>query len=229
VAEFQSFDFNAARSVIIPGTLMLWVSAATLAALQKRPSRCLLCCLFSGMAIFHARGLPLVALLLLPLFNAGISQLGFFPRFQTYSTNLRAIDQRFRGYVWAPAVILASYALLRSLPTGFPKDLPVAAYPHIPAAARLFASDRYGGYLIYRGRTVFFDGRSDFYGAEFLRQYARIVQVRPGWRKYWDSHHFTHALLPHDAPLIEALTTAGWRTIYEDRTATLLAAAEPVP
>ena len=50
---------------------------------------------------------------------------------------------------------------------------------------RLLAPDKFGGYLIYRfqGRMkVFFDGRSDLYGAEFLKQYARLVQVRPsGW------------------------------------------------
>ena len=94
-------------------------------------------------------------------------------------------------------------------PAAFPPDqFPVAAYSHIPPGARLFAPDKFGGYLIYRSNgslKVFFDGRSDLYGAEFLKQYSRLVQVRPGWREYWDSFHFTHALLPADAPLLPAL------------------------
>jgi hypothetical protein len=70
---------------------------------------------------------------------------------------------------------------------------------------------------------VFFDGRSDLYGAEFLKQYARMVQVRPGWEKQLAKYDFTHALLPNDYSLVPALEQIGWRVIYRDGTATLLA------
>ncbi|MCU1234580.1 MAG: hypothetical protein JWP63_2547, partial [Candidatus Solibacter sp.] len=144
--------------------------------------------------------------------------------FLAYGDNLRAQDARFRGLALAPLVILAAFC-----PTpraGFPPDqFPVAAYPHIPPGARLFAPDKFGGYLIYRSAgamKVFFDGRSDLYGAEFLKQYSRLVQVRPGWREYWESFHFTHALVPADAPLLPALEQIGWRREYQDKTAILL-------
>src|SRR4051794_40564888 len=105
-----------------------------------------------------------------------------------------------------PQVIdLHEMVIQRHLPTGFPPD-------QLPAEARLFSSDKFGGYLIYRSngtRKVFFDGRSDFYGADFLKQYGRMVQVRPGWREPWDSFDFTHALLPNDYPLIPALEQLG--------------------
>ena len=52
---------------------------------------------------------------------------------------------------------------------------------------------------------------------------ARLIQVRPGWWEYWQSFHFTHALLPNDYSLVPALERAGWRRIYRDQTATLLA------
>jgi hypothetical protein len=123
-----------------------------------------------------------------------------------------------------PLVLLAAFCLTPA--AGFPSgEFPVAAYPHIPAGARLFAPDKFGGYLIYRSNgtlKVFFDGRSDLYGADFLKQYSRLVQVRPGWRAYWESFHFTHALLPADAPLLPALEQIGWRPLYQDKTATLL-------
>jgi hypothetical protein len=124
--------------------------------------------------------------------------------------------------------VTAAFLLLQRLPAGFPPDtFPVNAYSHIPAAARLFAPDKFGGYLIYRSggsRKVFFDGRSDFYGAEFLKDYGRLVQVRPGWKQYFDSWNFTHALLPNDAPLLAALEQAGWSRAYRDEVVTLLAA-----
>ena len=145
-------------------------------------------------------------------------------QFLAYSANLRALDARFCGLALAPFILLAAFCLTPA--AGFPADqFPVAAYPHIPPAARLFAPDKFGGYLIYRSNgtlKVFFDGRSDLYGADFLRQYARLVQVRPGWRRYWESFHFTHALVPADAPLLPALEQIGWRPLYQDKTATLL-------
>ena len=100
-----------------------------------------------------------------------------------------------------------------------------AAVAKLPADARVFAPDKFGGYLIYRfsgTRKVFFDGRSDFYGADFLKSYARIVQVRPGWRDEFGKWHFTHALLPKDYSLIPALEAEGWTEMYRDGTAVLL-------
>jgi hypothetical protein len=185
------------------------------------------------MALRSARALPLCALLLLPIANAAVAQSlrrktgqEACPTrsFLSYSDNLRKLDARFNGLALAPFVLLAAFYL--TPPGAFPADqFPVLAYPHIPVGARLFAPDKFGGYLIYRSNgtlKVFFDGRSDLYGAGFLKQYSRLVQVRPGWRAYWDTFHFTHALLPADAPLLPALEQIGWRPLYQDKSATLL-------
>jgi hypothetical protein len=237
IGEFQSFDFHAAGSWPIIATLLVAVAGGTLALLGGRPEHFVLAMLITAMALRSARALPLVALLLLPLANAAITgtlrRAAVLDGFLSYSARLRAIDARFSGLALVPLVLLAALALLR-LPaiqaaTGFPPDqFPVAAYSQVarlPAAARLFAPDKFGGYLIYRSegaRKVFFDGRSDLYGADFLKQYARMVQVRPGWRETWDSFHFTHALVPNDYSLIPALEQLGWIPVYHDQTVTLL-------
>jgi hypothetical protein len=101
-----------------------------------------------------------------------------------------------------------------------------AVIEKLPEQARLLSTDKFGGYLIYRfagARKVFFDGRSDFYGAEFLKQYGRLMQARPGWRRQVDEFGFTHALLPNDYSLLGALEETGWRRLYADGVATLLA------
>src|SRR5262249_31755717 len=146
-----------------------------------------------------------------------------------YSRGLRAIDTRFNGLALAPFAA----ALLFAAPNpqaGFPTDqFPVAAAAEVsklPADARILAPDKFGGYLIYRfrgERKVYFDGRSDLYGAGFLKQYARLTQVREGWRGQLDDFGFTHALLPSDYSLVPALEELGWKRIYSDSTATLLA------
>jgi hypothetical protein len=246
IGEFQSFDFHSAGALQIIATVILGVIGGTLALTQKRLHHFALAMLITALALRSARALPLSALLLLPIANAAITGWlglvvlkpgtdgtfpGFFsnnecnvPSVPGYSTNLRALDARFLGLALAPFVLLAAFWLTPA--ARFPPDqFPVAAYPHIPPGARLFAPDKFGGYLIYRSNgtlKVFFDGRSDLYGADFLKQYSRLVQVRPGWRPYWESFHFTHALVPADAPLLPALEQIGWRPLYQDKTATLL-------
>ena len=235
IGEFQSFDFHAAGSGQIVATVILGIGGGFLALIQGRIHHFVLAVLISAMGLRSARALPLVALLLLPIANAGITRWletkAWARQFLHYSNRLRVLDARMNGLAWAPVVVVACFALLRApaiqAATGFPPDqFPVAAYSHIPEDARLFAPDKFGGYLIYRSqgaRKVFFDGRSDLYGAEFLKQYARMTQVRPGWRESWDSFGFTHALLPNDYSLIPALEQTGWRQVYRDGTATLLA------
>jgi hypothetical protein len=247
IGEFQSFDFHAVGAGQIIAALLLAILGGTLALVQQRPERFLLTLVIAAAALRSARALPLVALLLLPLANASVTAWlrtaeGFHQRarqalngFLAYSDNLRRLDAHASGWAIAWTVPVVLWGLLHvpaiSARTGFPPDqFPVAAYAHVaqlPFGARLFAPDKFGGYLIYRyagSRKVFFDGRSDLYGAEFLKEYGRMVQVRPGWRELWDSHNFTHALLPNDYSLIPALLSIGWQQVYRDGTATLMAA-----
>jgi hypothetical protein len=231
IGEFQSFDFHTPGSGQIIATVMVGIAGGTLALTAGRWEHFVLAMAISAMALRSARALPLSALLLLPVANCAITERMPFKRFQAYCERLRALDMRLGGLALAPVLILAAGALLRAMPAGFPPDqFPVAAYSRLPEDGRLFAPDKFGGYLIYRSagqRKVFFDGRSDFYGAEFLKQYSRMVQVRPGWRELWDGWHFSHALLPVDYPLAPALEQIGWREIYRDGVAILLAAPEP--
>jgi hypothetical protein len=226
IGEFQSFDFHAAGAGQIVAAVMLGIAGGTLALTLRRWPHFLLALLFAAMALRSARALPLVALVGLPIANAAIASVLPWKRFRAYAGRLRTLDAGMSGVALAPLVVVAAWALLRLLPAGFPPDqFPVAAYPHLAPNGRLFAPDKFGGYLIYRSngaRKVFFDGRSDFYGAEFLKQYGRLVQVRPGWQTYWDQFHFTQALLPNDAPLLDALQHSGWHAVYRDGVVTIL-------
>jgi hypothetical protein len=111
-------------------------------------------------------------------------------------------------------------------PAGFPaKEFPVAAAAHLPERGRLFAPDKFGGYLIYRfdgARRVYFDWRSDYYGAEFMKEYVNLVEVRPGWEKIFERYGFTHVLAPPRYSLVGALEAKGWKRLYFDEVSVLL-------
>jgi hypothetical protein len=240
VGEFQSFNFHAEGAGQIVATLLLVVVGGTAALARQRPDWFLLSLLLAAAALRSARVLPLVALAGLPLANGAIAGvLREAPlrlplkRIFAYSARLRKLDARAGGLGWAALAALAMCLLLRvpaiAAATGFPPDqFPVAASAYLaelPHNARLLAPDKFGGYLIYRfagRRKVFFDGRSDLYGAAFLARYARLVQVRPGWQREMAAFGFTHALLPKDYSLAGVLEAAGWKRLYRDGTAVLL-------
>lgn len=240
IGEFQSFNFHADGA----GQIMLAVALGMLggfAALAvRRPERFLLAVLLTIAALRMARALPVAALLLLPLANGSLTSALSLMRGLTrqlrqrlddvlsYGDRLGALDRRFHGLGLVPLIALLTFAGAGHA-ARFPADqFPVAAagaVTSLPADARIFAPDKFGGYLIYRfdgARKVFFDGRSDFYGAAFLKTYARIVQARPGWREKFADWHFTHALLPPDYALVAALKADGWTESYRDKTAVLL-------
>jgi hypothetical protein len=151
-----------------------------------------------------------------------------------YTGRLREIDKRFGGWALAP-VLLGMAILIARNPAiearaGFRQsEFPIAAADEVaklPMDARILAPDKYGGYLIYRfngERKVFFDGRSDFYGSAFMKNYIDLIEVRPNWQEELQKYQFTHALLPNRYSLIPALVERGWRPIYHDEFATLLA------
>jgi hypothetical protein len=189
----------------------------------------------------------LVALLGLPLANASFAAAWRGARnmrsslqwkmdaMLQYSDRLRQFDRQIRGTAFCavavPLLLMAMRAPAFSSHFGFPADrFPVTAAAEVaklPAGARLLAPDSFGGYLIYRfdgARKVFFDGRSDFYGAGFMKQYLVLVNARPGWQEIVRAYGFTHALVPSDSTLKAALEQAGWATIYKDEVAALLEA-----
>jgi hypothetical protein len=240
IGEFQSFNFHAAGATQILLALLLGAAGGFAALTARRPERFLLAMLLTAAALRSARLLPIAALVLLPLANGSITTVlanaSLAPRlraaldnFLDYGLRLRALDRRMNGYALIPVLALAAFFAVRATHPAFaPDQFPVAAssaVANLPGDARIFSSDKFGGYLIYRfagARKVFFDGRSDFYGADFLRHYERMVQVRPGWQREFASWGFTHALLPADFSLVPALEAQGWRELWRDHTAVLL-------
>jgi len=89
----------------------------------------------------------------------------------------------------------------------------------------IFTSDYWGGYLIYRlypQLKVVVDDRHDLYGEDFLRNYLKLIHVRPGWDGILDSWQVNWVLLPPNTSLAGTLKEeTQWRVAYDDGAAIL--------
>lgn len=222
IGEFQSFNFHSEGAVQIAFALLVSAGGGALLLARRDYARGFTVLLLTVIAIRSARGLPIMALAALPLANAAISAQAWPLAFREYGANLRKHDKKFRGWVLAPLAALGAWFWLPQY-SGFPGDVfPWEALRGIPPHFRLFAPDKYGGYLIYSfdgELKVFFDGRSDYYGAEFMKDYIAMVQLRPGWQQQWERWNFDAALLPRDYSLNSVLPLLGWKAGYSDTTA----------
>jgi hypothetical protein len=165
-----------------------------------------------------------------------------FSQFLAYSERLRAIDRRIVGAV--PAMAAVFLAVLAIAPAaaeerGFdPQTFPLHAAGFFEDqnsarvfATRFFTTDQWGGYLIYRfdgQMKVFIDGRSDFYGEDFLRRYGTVRDVRPGWDRILDTEHVTHVMIGPQEALAQALRLSPqWHVVRADHVAMIFERRTP--
>jgi|SRR5271157_919179 len=145
------------------------------------------------------------------------------------------LGRRWRFSAWCPAAAAALVFFTAGAPAGFPDErFPVAAVDRnarylAPAAEmpRVLTSDQWADYLIFRlypRERVFFDGRSDFYGAALGGEYRTLMAAEGGWRELLARYGFSLALLPNDWALGTVLDREpGWRLVYRDPVAALYA------
>ena len=83
----------------------------------------------------------------------------------------------------------------------------------------MYNSYNWGGYLLWAlpQEPVFVDGRTDLYDDEFLREYFKVMFIRPGWRQVLDRYGVRLVLTERDSFLAAMLATQpDWRLVYSD-------------
>jgi hypothetical protein len=84
-------------------------------------------------------------------------------------------------------------------------------------ARRGYNSYNWGGYLIWRGLSVFVDGRADVYGDEFMLYNLQTYQAQPTWHEPLDEFEVEYVLVERDIPLTVLLAESDdWREAYSD-------------
>jgi hypothetical protein len=105
---------------------------------------------------------------------------------------------------------------------------PVAAVDFLKTErinGNMFNNDEFGDYIIYAAwpeYRVFFDGRSDMYGTEKMKEYFKISQIEPGFDDVIDKYDITWIFFDSQSALSQYLLIRDdWSLIYSDNVANI--------
>lgn len=236
VAEWLSPDFRNPRLCWFELLIPLGATAGLWHGMRQRFAWCGMTFLSLHFALVSVRNVPIFAIVIAAPVASLLDTL--FRRF----VPLRHIQppHQANGLAWSAAEAVVGYGVMAGLLLGASvrphrrraedDQLPVTALRHLPSG-RLFTTDRWADYLIYTEpqRRVFFDGRSDFYGPAFVRDYLTVMDGRPGWQTVLDRYGLLVAMVPARSS-IDALLgeSPSWRKRYQDSTAAIFVRKGPV-
>jgi len=240
IEEFRSFSFHSGGALYVELFLATAVLGTVALIKQRAFGAALLSVTMLHLSFYSARHLPVAAVLLLPLSIAALAkEASSWPRltgFFRYSERLRTIDQRIYGVVPVTVVLILTAfgvnALAGNGHAGFdPGTFPVHAADFLEnKTGRVFSTDQWGGYFIYRfgGRLkVFLDGRSDFYGQNVLEAYSSVIAVKPGWNEVLNQYRVRYVLVAPGSSLASALQfRTDWKRVYSDPVGTVYERAD---
>ncbi|MBS1853157.1 MAG: hypothetical protein JST79_19830 [Acidobacteria bacterium] len=249
IEEFQSPDFHGLAQRCFVGLLLLAFFALAVRREELRFSHLLvlLFAVFSGL--YASRNLPVASLLLVLLIAPVLSEAlvagpvsallhSWLARLRGFDTRMLALQRNLRGHLWPTlAVAVMGFACLHQGKLGSntwvnahfdPRHLPVGAVDYLQARGAyetVLSLDTWGGYLIYRRDPlgkVYVDDRHDLYGAEFLRNYLKIIRGAPDWKSTLDQTRVPLVLISPGSTLDNLLrATPGWAVVYADDAAVL--------
>ena len=230
ISEWQSPDFH--QRGYLP---LLLLVLGLLIAFALRPIRPRTRTLVPLLGVFLAaldatRHIPIFALVAVPLIATALQ----FSR-PRIALPTRPKQNRIKfaaiGLVMTMMAIFAVIEwakLIHDQSSNEARMYPVKAVDHLaslPDRERVFAHYDWGGYLIwklYPSSKVFVDGRADLYGADLLRQFRAVSELRPGWQQILDSWDIKLVLFPSSSAAVQALAlNPSWRLQYRDEEASL--------
>lgn len=231
VSEFMSPNFHEPS----PFKYLLLLLITVLAASRKRLSvkDLLLLLVFINMSLYSVRYITLFAIIAAPilvrqldiLLNDSHGRLANALKLR--AENIGRVDNAAGGILWPILAVLSvtGAVSLSVIHYGFdPQKKPVAAVRYLEKAnlkGNMFNDDEFGDYLIYASwprYKVFFDGRSDMYGTERLKEYIKVIYFDEGWEEILTKYKIDWIFFKTDSPLSRYLVERkDWALIYQDK------------
>lgn len=240
IQEFQAPTFRTQPQLYYLGFLLLGLTVSGLLIHQKRLVEPLLLLGTAYASLTSVRHSTIFVVLAAPVIAAELSAhwRAWIDR-QPRNSAARVLDQLStekraafaRSSLWAVAGLAAIFVWTPTAlwPTSFDHKLfPVelaARHPDL-ATARVFSSDQWADYLLYKNyprQKVFYDDRN-FYGARMYQAVNGLMNGARGWAATLDQYQTTYVLTPPDSPLSDRLReSAQWKLVDHDETAALFA------
>jgi hypothetical protein len=229
VDEFKSPSFRSETMLCFMALLFLGLGAASLLLRRGRYTEVLWILFFSYCSLVSVRHTTIFMAAVVPIIAEEAT--GMWPDL----ARVGRLDMR-RLSVWAAAFVvgLASWNG-GSWPKQFPSDLfPVEMVERNRArleAARVFSTDQWADYLIYRNyrplegltrQQVFMDARHNYFGERIGNDFIRLIHGLPGWAELIEKYRLDAMLLPADSALTSLLSERPeWRQMDRDSRAVL--------
>ena len=236
VTEFLSPNFHD----YMPFKYLLLFMIAVLAISRKRLNaiELILILLFTSMALYSVRHVLLFAIIVAPIMSKQADVLitnakegRIISSLRTKSDGFSGIEERSNGYLWAVVAVLIVVGSAATGNISFRFDdtkKPVAEVEFLKTAGlkgNMYNNDEFGDYMIYAAYPeyqVFFDGRSDMYGAEILKEYLKIANFQAGWENVIKKYEIRWVFFPSDSTLSNALNQReDWKLVYTDNVANI--------
>jgi hypothetical protein len=241
VGEFMSPDFHEPT----PFKYFLFLVIIVLAISKKKINliELLLILMFTNMSLFSVRYIPLFSIVAAPIllrqFRSLLNQSnGIIANFlKKRSDSISETDALGKGYLWPCAAVVLVIVLAMGEIIEFKfgeENNPVGAVEFIKAEhlqGNMFNNDEFGDYIIYDTwpeYKVFVDGRSDMYGVDILKEYLKVISVKPGWDEVLKKYDMNWIIYNANSALsVFLMEREDWKMIYADKVANIFVKNTP--
>jgi hypothetical protein len=242
IDEWQSPDFHRQDTLPFLGFLLGTMLLIAVSPKRKTGREVLLFAALAGMALVARRNIALFALCLAPaMARHAWAVLGSltgtkrtFDSRPVRSGAARLVNLGLLGIlaVAAAAKMIEPLSAQRNA-QAVRDQQPVGAIQYLKGTrpdGPLFNSYTWGGYLIWDvwpEYLTYVDGRTDLFDDQVLSDYLAVWNGEEGWEEILGTSGVRLALIEPHAPVVGEMKAAGWRLLYSDQQAVLLAAPEP--
>jgi len=237
ISEFLSPNFHNLSVKFFEFFMLLALALFALSRIRLNIIELTLILLFTHMSLYSARYIPLFAIIVAPVLikqaEPMLEQSGgkFISFFKKRASNISLIDASARGCLWPilAFVLVAALVAKGKIEHSFDEKIkPVAAVEFLKKETlhgNMFDNDEFGDYIIYAAwpqYKVFFDGRSDMYGTDILKEYLKVRHFKHGWEKIIEKYDITWIIYNANSLFSRfLLQNDDWKLIYADKVANI--------
>jgi hypothetical protein len=236
VNEFLSPNFH--TDLRFEYMLLLMIVVFGISKFRLSAIETILVLLFTHMSLFSARYIPLYAIILSPIMGRriddiiiGLRERRLVKRFLSISDRATLTDSMAKWHLWAFFSVAAVMSLVFTGKLEYEfdkKSLPVDAVQFVQKeklTGNMFNNDEFGDYIIYAAwpeYKVIFDGRSDMYGVDRMKEYFKVTRIETGWDGVLKKYDINWIIYNANSPLSHFLLERDdWKLIYADKVANI--------